>query len=80
MRAIPQIWLKQPLQTSEGRTLKLFPGLFVRVNRRSILEDVTPDDRATHVVKECFTTPDGFIILIKDVVTKESKTIKLKQL
>jgi len=80
MNPIKSIWLKQPLQTKEGRTLKLYPGLFVRVNRRKVIEDVTPDDRATHLVRECFTTGAGFLILVQDIVTKESETIKLKQL
>lgn len=80
MKSITHIWLKQPLQTKEGRTIKLHAGSIVRVNRRNVIEDVTPDYRATHIVRECFTTGSGFLILVEDIVTKERQNIKFKQL
>lgn len=80
MITLNQIWLKSPLYASEGRTIKVFPGLLVRVNRRNVLVDIEPDLPATHLIKQCFASGSDLYIQVKSIETKEVDLIKYKQL
>lgn len=68
------IWIEQPVQTSEGFTIRIAPEMYIRVEDGKIAKS----GEYTHKVIGCYgTLIDQFEIACTDIVTGEPTIIKL---
>ena len=74
-RELAAIWLSKSVITSQGKTPRIAPGMFVTIKDGCLVD---MQERPTHKVLACYgTLTDQFEITVIDLFTNEPNQIKL---